>query len=170
MEKLIKVNGLNITARDDGSVGKMRYGEWIITFGSSNGNGYRRIDIGGRLFYVHQIIAMAFLDDYSEGLRVDHIDGNGNNNRRENLRMLTQQKNTMAHNRKRGGTSEYRGVHLRKDTGKWQAYCRIDGKKTNHGCFDTEREAALARDSYVHSLGYPTEGLNFPEHFRDLDE
>ena len=41
----------------------------------------------------------------------------------------------------------------------------VDGKKKNLGSFDDEREAAIARDSYAFSQGFPLEGLNFPENY-----
>jgi hypothetical protein len=43
-------------------------------------------------------------------------------------------------------SSEYTGVRLDKRTGRWQAQCRIGGKKTYLGLFGSEEEAARVWD------------------------
>ena len=41
----------------------------------------------------------------------------------------------------------------------------IDRKRKSLGYFESERDAAIARDAYVFSQGVPLEGLNFPENY-----
>jgi hypothetical protein len=43
---------------------------------------------------VSRLVAMTWCSGYSEGLTVNHIDGNPENNRRENLEWITQAENT----------------------------------------------------------------------------
>ena len=115
---------------------------------------------------MHRIIAEAFLDDFLDLPQVDHIDGDGANNDVSNLRMATSKQNHRAHQRKpKGCSSQYRGVCRRKGAKKWMARCKIDGKTKNLGYFDDERDAAIARDTYAFSWGFPLEGLNFPENY-----
>ncbi len=48
-----------------------------------------------RPFKVHRLVAMFYLDDYSEDLQVNHKNGNKADNRVENLEMVTNQQNTL---------------------------------------------------------------------------
>ncbi len=81
----------------------------------------------------------------SEGFIVDHINGNGLDNRRSNLRIATRQQNTFNSVHK-GGTSKYKGVALDRESGLWRAYIAKDGKRTWLGRFPDELSAAIAYD------------------------
>lgn len=84
------------------------------------------------------------LMDYPEQ-KVDHINGDGLDNRRANLRLATNSQNGANRPRTSGrGRSQYRGVSAR--GGKWTAQIRVDGRIRNLGTFTTEREAAEAYD------------------------
>ena len=73
---------------------------------------------------------------------VDHIDGNGLNNRRKNLRIVSNAENTFNRKRRIGGTSKYKGVVRRDD--RWVAAIYPDGKNIHLGTFMTEEAAAQA--------------------------
>lgn len=77
---------------------------------------------------------------------VDHIDGNGLNNQRANLRICSRSVNNANKKSKVGSTSKYLGVSLWKrlsGTTCWKA--QISNKGTIHiGFFETEEAAALA--------------------------
>jgi hypothetical protein len=75
--------------------------------------------------------------------QADHKDGNGLNNRRSNLRVVTRSQNAM--NRRKpahGTTSQYKGVHFIEKP--YLAYIFVKRKRVHLGYFATEREAALA--------------------------
>lgn len=74
---------------------------------------------------------------------VDHINGVGLDNRRENLRLATRAQN-LANSASRRGTSDFKGVSHDKQTGRWVAQITIDGRNKKLGRFDTEAQAALA--------------------------
>jgi len=78
-------------------------------------------------------------------VEVDHINGDGLDNRRCNIRLASSRQNKM-NTRKRqcSSTSIYKGVHWSSVKDKWQARIRIDGKKTHLGFFADEEEAARA--------------------------
>jgi hypothetical protein len=75
---------------------------------------------------------------------VDHIDGNGLNNRRSNLRLATVAQNQ--HNKKlqKNNKSGFKGVSFRQDRNNWVARIGINSKYICLGSFDTPELAHLA--------------------------
>lgn len=77
---------------------------------------------------------------------VDHVDGNGLNNCRDNLRPATASQNQQNAKRPAHNTSGVKGVSWCKTRGKWLAGIVLYPKKTKFlGYFDTLNEAAEAR-------------------------
>lgn len=76
---------------------------------------------------------------------VDHIDGNGLNNVRANLRFVTAAESAI-NTRKAVGkfTSNFKGVSWDSRSKRWRVQIRIDGRKTSIGHFDCEIKAADA--------------------------
>ena len=74
----------------------------------------------------------------------DHINQNKLDNRRKNLRVVTNQQNHQNRQTRQGKTSNYRGVYLHKATGKWFARAKVGGKTYWGGYYDFELEAATA--------------------------
>jgi|TARA_R110002167_G_scaffold361098_1_gene579055 hypothetical protein len=164
----LEINGRMNTVHSDGSISWIhgRTGKLVNGFGTKDSDSYMRISIGGKMHRMHRIVAQAFLVDFLDFPTVDHIDGDKLNNRLENLRMATGRFQNMAHqNKRKGCSSQYRGVSWYKNTNRWLASCKINGKDKHLGYFDSEREAAIARDTYAFSQGFSPEGLNFPECF-----
>ena len=76
-----------------------------------------------------------------DGKYVDHINGDKLDNRRANLRVVTNAEN--AQNRRGGrGTSAHRGVSWDKPTGRWKAQVTLNGRNHFLGRFDSEDHAA----------------------------
>jgi hypothetical protein len=93
---------------------------------------------------MHRLILNAKKNDH-----VDHIDHNGLNNQKSNIRICTCAENRM-NSVKRYGLSIYKGVTLRRKREHNRlrsiARIRVNQKLIHLGCYDTEREAALAYD------------------------
>jgi len=53
---------------------------------------YKNFSSKSRSFYVHQLVMLSFIGP-SNGLEIDHIDGDTNNNRLSNLRYVTSEEN-----------------------------------------------------------------------------
>lgn len=73
----------------------------------------------------------------------DHRNGDRLDNRRSNLRVVTNAQNSQ-NQRARGGSSRHRGVSRRADTGRWVGYATVDGRRYRTKCFDTEEQARAA--------------------------
>jgi len=95
-----------------------------------DGKGWYAVARGGRR--MHRVILGA-----SPGQIVDHINGDGLDNRKCNLRLGTQSQNCV--NRKDTPGNYLRGTRPKKD--KWQAYIKYEGKQRSLGYYDTEYEA-----------------------------
>lgn len=88
--------------------------------------------------YLHRLIM-----NPPDGYQVDHINGNGLDNRRENLRLCTQSQNNFNCDSARG-KSKFKGVSWEPKTKKWSAYIQVNKKKRRLGMYASEEEAALA--------------------------
>lgn len=83
---------------------------------------------------------------------IDHIDGNGLNNTKENLRFVNKSQNAF-NSFHPNGISKYKGVWKKQDRNKaWVAEITVEGKKYHLGAFYTEKEAALAYNEAAISL------------------
>lgn len=93
----------------------------------------------GGVIFMHRLI-----NGTPDGMETDHIDGNGLNNQRSNLRSATSLQNSMNSLPQHGRTSSLKGVW--KDVGSrnrkhWRSAIRINGKLKYLGRFHTEEEA-----------------------------
>jgi hypothetical protein len=99
---------------------------------------------------MHRIVLARKLGrEIAPGMVPDHEDGNGLNNQRYNLREVTGGQN-MRNCRKRSAnpSSKHLGVSWFRDRSKWRADIS-NGKKIYLGSYETELEAALAREAYI---------------------
>ncbi|PWU21884.1 MAG: hypothetical protein C5B49_01915 [Bdellovibrio sp.] len=99
-----------------------------------------------RLGYFHRLI----LGITDKSLQTDHINHNGLDNRRQNLRAVTVTQN------------KYKGVTWRRDTKRWQAQIGVNQKHFYLGCFGTEEEAARAYDRVAQVFFGEHAHKNFP--------
>lgn len=108
--------------------------------------------------YLHRLITAAKTGDY-----VDHIDHDGLNNLRSNLRVCTQSQNMQNRNSHGGNTTGFMGVYFHKKTNKYQAQLQKNGRKISAGLYPTPEEAARARDQAALKHFGVYAYLNFPE-------
>lgn len=120
--------------------------------------GYAWAKINGRKESMHR-----FLMNSPKGIDVDHINGNGCDNRRCNMRLATRTQNN--HNRHRptrtGSASQYKGVYWDKTNKKWAAGVRVNGKQHFLGLFVSDTDAAKAYDLAAQQLAGEFANLNF---------
>ena len=97
---------------------------------------YAARDGSGTTVYMHREIMGAGL-----GQKIDHKNGDGLDNRREDLRFCTHTEN-LRNMKKRG----YKGVSWHKASRKWGAYICVDGRSKYLGLFVSQKDAAQAYD------------------------
>lgn len=79
-------------------------------------------------------------------LGVDHMDHDGLNNQRDNLRLATHRQNHQ-NRRKQRGSSRFKGVCRYAPTRRWVAAIFVNGRRLSLGYHLDEEEAARAYDS-----------------------
>ena len=140
-----------------------------------NGNGYMFVNLwrDGKRYnrYVHRLVAETYIVDNIKKSQVNHIDGNKKNNAVSNLEFVTGNEN-IKHAVENGLSSRgtirknnstgYVGVHKMKSTGKYQAHIKVDGKSITVGYYDSDIDAAIARDEASIIYHGNTGKLNFP--------
>ena len=84
--------------------------------------------------------------DAPKGMEVDHINHDGLDNRRENIRLCTTAQNHANMRSRKNSSSRFKGVGLHKPSGKWVARIVVNRKYVHLGCFQDEEDAAKAYD------------------------
>lgn len=97
----------------------------------------------------------------SDDLEIDHIDNDGLNNCKNNLRICTTAQNSRNRVRAINNTSGYKGVTWHKRGKKWQAYIKLNGKSIYIGFYNTAEEAADAYDFMAKQYYGEYANLNF---------
>lgn len=93
-----------------------------------------------------------FLLNDPEGLQVDHVNGDGLDNRRENIRLCSHAENGRNRKPQSGGSSAFNGVYWHKLACKWVAQINVAGKRYSLGLFQKEEDAAKAYDAAAINL------------------
>lgn len=120
---------------------KGRDGRWFYA-------GYYQRIAGPCRKYLKILMHRLILDIEDPTLFVDHIDGNGLNNQRSNLRIATRVQNNRNCRLYRSNTSGVKGVQMRiNDSGSvvWRPMINIDGKRRCLGTFQTKDQAIAVR-------------------------
>jgi hypothetical protein len=104
-------------------------------------NGYIYIGLIGKLHRSHKL---AWLYNYGNlpEFNIDHIDGNKNNNRIDNLREATYSENAFNVGTFISNTSGFKGVSWHKQRKKWNVRAKLNGKYKFLGLFDNIEIAA----------------------------
>lgn len=112
----------------------------------------------GNLFYAKRKCFCPLIEQYwtihmhrmvikaDNGQIVDHVDHNGLNNQKSNLRLCTTSQNQQNCRHHRNSMSSYKGVRWHKKGKKWETYITKEGKQYYFGLYDLEIEAAKAYD------------------------
>lgn len=121
--------------------------KWTTAIRKTTNYAVRAVKIEGKRTAVlmHRYITHA-----PKGLQVDHINGNGLDNRKNNLRIVSVRQN--AQNRQSKTVSQYPGVSYHAKYGNWVSQIAINGKRHWLGSFKFEKDAFNAYKKAVHEL------------------
>ena len=109
-----------------------------------NGSGYLRVRHNGTCYYAHRMVWAHYYGSWPKK-KIDHINGDREDNRISNLRDVTQRDNLRNQTMRKTNTSGFMGVHWNKALNKWRATIQIDRIKLHLGYFDDIEDAAKAR-------------------------
>ena len=103
-----------------------------------------------------------FLLNAKRGEYCDHINMDGLDNRRCNLRIVTNVQNTWNAKKRSKSKSKYKGLAWDKRLNQWQVGIKVDGKRIFFGRFSDEEDAAHAYDEAARKYRGEYARLNFP--------
>jgi hypothetical protein len=135
MQYIILTNSELQTVVDDEDFIFLNQRRWRIS-----NNGYATSGNGTKIL-MHRIIANTPL-----GLTTDHINGDKLDNRKENLRVCTNQQNNWNKDKPANNKSGHIGVYWSELKQRWLAKIKIDGKCKHLGSYRNILDAADARE------------------------
>ena len=156
MKEILLTRGM-VAVVDDEDYGWLSEMAWHAVPSADPHRWYAKHSLSnGRGIYMHQLLLPC-----EPPLEPDHIDRNGLNNQRFNLRRGTRSQN-MA-NRPTRASSGFRGVYLARATGLFQAQIRVNNRIKSLGYFDNPSDGAVAYDRAALDAFGEFATLNFPE-------
>lgn len=145
--KEIQLTKGKVALVDDDDYGWLVQYSWYASF---NGHWYAvtNVRVAGKKkkVYMHRVISGV----KDPKIEIDHIDGDGLNNTRANLRQATRSENMCNRSNQRNNTSGWKGVYRRDN--KYRAQIEIRQKSRHLGTFDTPEDAAAAYDRAAREL------------------
>lgn len=142
MKKILLTQG-KFALVDDADFEWINQWKWSLLQGK-----YAHRNLGnGKWLRMHRLIV-----NTPTGMSTDHINGNGLDNRRSNLRICTQQQNTLNSVKKKNNSSGYKNIWWDKSRMKWCVQIMHKGRKYSPGRFNDLETAVFIRDKHLQEL------------------
>lgn len=121
--------------------------------GCVNAKGYIEVRVPGKLYKAHRLAFLYMTGAFPEG-EVDHINHIRDDNKWDNLRVVTGKENQQNRKLTPRHTSGIMGVSWDNVQNKWRAKIHVEGRIKYLGRFATLKEAAAARKQAEKKYGY----------------
>lgn len=146
---------------DDEDYDRLNCNNWYAHKESNIFYALRKVSTGAgkrKTVQMHREIMGMF---YGDGRMVDHSNGDGLDNRKENLRLCTNSQNAMNKKSNTGSSSKYKGVSWKKRDKRYEVYVRANKKIIYVGSSTDETEAARMYDEAAKRFFGEFARLNF---------
>jgi hypothetical protein len=97
--------------------------------------------------FMHRVIM-----NVPNGIEIDHVNGDGLDNRKINLRLCSRGQNNKNVSKRIDNRSGFKGVKWHKQFKKWHARIKNNGKRYSLGLYETKTEAAIAYNKAASTL------------------
>lgn len=115
--------------------------------------GYQIVSINYQLFKCHRIIWALFYGEWPSG-SIDHINGIKDDNRIENLRVVTVIENARNQKKRKNNKTGVTGISRRGALSKFEVFITVDYKQIYLGIYEDFFEAVCARKSAELHYGF----------------
>lgn len=149
--KYNKRTGVFTWAKDIGC--KMKQGDIAGCNLTLFGITYRSIRMSPKQYLAHRLAWLYIYGEFPKN-QIDHINGDGTDNRIVNLRDVTAAENMKNQTIYKNNTSGAVGVRWNKRDRKWRAHINNNKKQIHLGSFDEKSEAVKARKEAEIKFGY----------------
>lgn len=117
------------------------------------GKPYRIISIKRKTYMSHRIVWLLAYGEWPLS-DIDHIDGNGLNNKIDNLRAVSKTENQRNRKLGKNNTSGHAGVSYNKKIGRWLAFIGLSGRTKNLGHYEDFESACKSRKDAEIKYGF----------------
>ena len=128
---------------DDEDLGRISQYKWCLK--KDKDNFYAHAVIDGRRGVFKMGTLHRFVMDAKPNEIIDHINRNTQDNRKSNLRVVTNQQNAYNSRLFKTNSTGIKGVYKSNNGKKWIAKIRYNNKLIHLGTFDTKEQASSAR-------------------------
>lgn len=129
---------------------------------NKTGKTYRRITVRRKRYKAHRVIYLLQTGAWPPD-KIDHQNGDGADNRWENLRAATPEENSRNQRKSCTNMSGQTGVYWHKHHGKWAAQIMVHRRNIHLGYFTSKGDAVAARKKAEVEHGFhPNHGIDRP--------
>lgn len=133
--------------------GGARSGDTAGYSGETRGKKYFRTEISGKAYLLHRLAYLYMTGKWPDN-EIDHDDGNGLNNKWDNIGPATRVQNSKNMRKSISNKSGVTGVYLDKERNKWCVQINFEHRQIKLGRFEAFNDAVIARKMAEYKYNY----------------